>query len=74
MYSRRSGFLQIYWNGFGHQTIQTSISDWKEAKDIVQWTSRLNEMELIQIYHEDEEEDYDLEGADPLALIDSIFL
>lgn len=73
MYSRRSGFLQIYWNGFGHQTIQTSLSDWAEAKDIVKWTTRLEDMELIQIYHEDEEE-FDFEESDSLSIINSIFL
>lgn len=73
MYSRRSGFLQIYWNGFGHQTIQTSLSDWEEAKEIVKWTKKLNDIELIEVFHEDEEE-FDMEESDTLALIDSIFL
>jgi hypothetical protein len=74
MYSRRSGFLQIYWNGFGHQTIQTSLSDWTTAKDIVEWTSLLNNIELIELKHEDEEDENDLEASETLALIDSIFL
>jgi len=76
MYSRRSGFIQIYWNGFGHQTIQTPLSDWKEAQDIVEWTFKLNDIELIEIHHEEEEvgEEFDLEELDTFALIDSIFL
>ena len=84
IYLRRANILQIYWSGYGAQTIEAQLSDFAGTEDIMLWSEQLHDMVLIEpkrLYldeDEGEEEDWDedqpLAELNPLDIIKSIFL
>ena len=73
-YSRRTGTLQLYWVGYGHQTIQAPLEQFKRVEDILLWIELLKEVEITEPEPEEEEEEEDeLADLDPSDIIDRIF-
>ena len=72
-YSRRSGSLQLYWTGYGHQQIQAPLEQFKEVQDIILWMNLLYQIELQSPESDPEEETYVLADLDPSDIINRIF-
>ena len=84
IYLRRLNILQIYWSGYGAQTIEAQLSDFAGTEDIMLWSEQLHDMVLIEpkrLYLDEDEgeeenwdEDQPLAELNPMDIIKSIFL
>lgn len=72
-YSRRSGSLQLYWVGYGHQQIQAPLEQFNGVQDIILWMDTLYQIELQSPEPDPEEEVYALADLDPAEIIARIF-
>jgi hypothetical protein len=72
-YSRRSGSLQLYWVGYGHQQIQAPLEQFNGVQDIILWMDMLYKIELQSAEPDPEEEVYVLADLDSLEIIARIF-
>ena len=72
-YSRRSGSLQLYWVGYGHQQIQAPLEQFNGVQDIILWMDMLYRIELQSAEPDPEEEVYVLADLDSLEIIARIF-
>ena len=72
-YSRRSGSLQLYWVGYGHQKIEAPLEQFNQVEDIILWMDMLYQVELQSPAPDSEEEVYVLADLDPSDIINRIF-
>ena len=69
IYLRKLKLLQIYWKGYGDQTLESDLFSFETPQDIVTWSEQLNVIELTG----PGTANGDLDDLDPLDIINSIF-